>query len=215
MMALRCGMCGTMVIEGRKCSGCKPYSLDVLYNNTPLWQMGPYERASLLYAIHTIKNCYPFANLTAIEVGSYFGGFTKELLKTFNTVFSLDIDHSKLQQECIDDARLKRILGDSKVTLPKILKQTDPDFILIDGDHSYNGVKGDLQAIVDSLREESRPFIFVHDAAYPESRKALEEFKKSNSEYEVDVNFAPGVPFGETCVGGLAFICKKEKKGSK
>lgn len=183
--------------------------LNELYDNTPLWQMAPYERASLLYVINKIEQNTK-NKITAVEIGSYCGGFTKELLKHFDNVFSIDIDHSKIPKNIAYHPCLKQIEGDSSKVLKSVLSIRLVDFILVDGDHSYNGVKNDLEAIAKSLPPTSSPLIFVHDAAYPDSRKALQEFKEKYTKYEVDLNFAPGLPFGETKVGGLAFIYKKQ-----
>ena len=52
------------------------------------------------------------------------------------------------------------------------------DFVLIDGDHSYEGVKADLNAYYPKLKKGGH--IFVHDCFRDEIVKAIHEYREEN-----------------------------------
>ena len=95
---------------------------------------------------------YDFKNV--MEIG-FNAGHSADLFMSTQSkfkMFSFDIgEHSvvKISKEYIDKKfpnRHNLVLGDSKKTIPEFANHNDIkfDFILIDGDHSYQGAKLDL-----------------------------------------------------------------------
>lgn len=170
-----------------------------LYDNKVLWQMETGDRLAIFYILANLKRRH-----YAVEVGTYKGGLLKELVKAFNKVASIDIDHSQVDnKDTYKNAEW--IERDSSVGITKALTNEAPDLLVIDGSHSYEGVKQDIRL---ALSHHNAPgIILVHDAAYPPAKKALEEIKTN---YFVDLNFVPGVKFGETQIGGFALFVNTE-----
>lgn len=73
--------------------------------------------------------------------------------------------------------RIQIIRGDSKEVLPTLTQKFDR--IYIDGDHSYQGAKKDMELSLPLLKENGR--IEVDDLHYKEVRQAFNEFVKENN----------------------------------
>lgn len=80
----------------------------------------------------------------AVEIGSYDGGCLHAYNQIFEKVISIDLaNRSRLKE-------VDYIIGDSKKALPSLKqiiggKNTKIDFLMIDGDHTYDGVKADFE----------------------------------------------------------------------
>lgn len=72
--------------------------------------------------------------------------------------------------------RASIIRGSSIDILPTLKDKFD--FIYVDGDHSYEGAKRDLELSLPLLKEDGK--IIVDDLQYPSVRKAFQEFIKEN-----------------------------------
>jgi hypothetical protein len=175
-----------------------------LYDQTVLWQMSPSERMAMFY----IFNKMPMRR-TAIEIGSFKGGFTKVLSEHFKRVISIDIDHSNIvDKEAYNNVTW--LTGTSAEWLSIMAFNVDVDFILVDGDHTYESVFIDLDLILYHLK--SSALVLVHDAEYSESKKALQDIvDKYKNEYDSDLYFVRGDEFKGNKVGGLALFKKKCK----
>src|SRR5262249_30993469 len=111
--------------------------------------------------------------------------------------FSIDIDPTVAERF----QRFKNvtfITGDSGLILPILLKElqasgTDVDFLLIDGDHSPEGVRRDVSAVLCYVPR--RPFfLMVHDSFNTGCRWGLENAGWADSPHchFVDLDFIPG-----------------------
>lgn len=101
-------------------------------------QQKPKEFYGLLKAIVEMQN-----NKIAVEIGSYDGGCLHAYVKLFDKVVSIDLQN----RSQLKDAYY--IIGDSHNALPVLKeiiggKNTKIDFLMIDGDHSYDGVRADF-----------------------------------------------------------------------
>lgn len=155
------------------------------------WQMNHSERLAVTALLSRHKpRC-------SIEVGTYMGGSLSLISQYSHTVFSIDIDPSipnKFRQ--FDNVCF--LTGPSKIILPLLLKELDGeqipvDFILIDGDHSAEGIKQDLESVLSYIPKKPL-FIVMHDSFNPECRRGMQEVNWEGSPYVhwVDLDFIPG-----------------------
>jgi predicted O-methyltransferase YrrM len=110
-------------------------------------QQKPKEFCGLLETLNEMTS-----NKIAVEIGSYDGGCLHAYIKLFDKVISIDLENRSRLKE------VDYIIGDSKNCLP-ILKETiggkntKIDFLMIDGDHTYNGVKADFELYSKLVRK--------------------------------------------------------------
>lgn len=180
--------------------------MDELLNVEALWQMSQAEKASILYLLDRLPQTQ-----TAIEVGTYKGGFVRVLAKRFKTVFSLDLDHSNVVGK-LDFPNVVWVQGDSRVTLPAVLAELagqSIDVILIDGDHRYDAVLSDINHVLRHV-PVSPLLLLMHDSWYTETRDAINwaNWNQSPHVQWVEKDFVVGDLVGEPqrsfFVGGLA-----------
>ena len=171
-----------------------------LLDNNPLWQFSLAEKAAVLHLL----SCMP-QRRTAIEIGSYKGGFLRVLAHQFHWVFSLDIDHSHLPER----PNVRFVAGDSKQTLPQLNHLPDVDLILIDGDHAFETVLADINNAL-TFTPTATQAILIHDSWYTPTREAITQANWAENPYVyyVEKDFVPGdmvgSPDGNLFVGGLA-----------
>lgn len=178
--------------------------LDDIYDYSVCWQMSPQERASILLILRRLEY-----STTAIEIGCYTGGFLRQLVATHQHVFSIDLDHKLIDKNNRNFSLVSWFTGDSKEQIPIALTSaTLPiSFMLIDGDHSYNGVSTDLYKCLEYI-PTTECIILVHDSWYGPSRKALLDFPFYNYKHVhfVDLDYCTGTFANNDWVGGLALI---------
>lgn len=192
--------------------------LDGVYNDSICWQMSKSERASIFFLINQLKR-----KKNAIEIGSYCGGLLNNLSKEFENVYSVDIDHSLIEnKEGLKN--IEYILGDSKETLPKLisdinLKEKEINFILIDGDHEYETVYQDIQNILN-IKPQGDLILLLHDSWYSGVRQAINDTNWESNPYisYIDTDFCTGDLMWSDYrneylyVGGLALIIMSDSK---
>lgn len=176
----------------------------------PKWQMNHAERSALRAVLERVRPRH------AIEVGTFHGGSLSLISQYCEAVFSLDIDPTIPQRiKGIKNAQF--IIGPSAKTLPPLLSglsaaRIEPEFILIDADHSEQGVRGDIQ-IVLSRAPKVRTFVMMHDSFNPGCRRGIVTAGWENHPFvhSVEVDFvsgsvvdAPGTPADGEMWGGLA-----------
>lgn len=151
----------------------------------------------------------------AIEIGSAEGGSLARIASHSEEVHSIDLTHEDLAVELPDHVTLHT--GSSTQILPGLLAElTDAgrlvDFALVDGDHSFEGVAGDLRALLRSPAT-ARSTIVVHDTMNQEVRAGIESVGLDDYAkivyYELD--FVPGYMYREGAArnavwGGLGLI---------
>jgi len=166
---------------------------DILYPSCLCehWQMNHSERLAVTALLSRHKpRC-------SIEVGTYMGGSLSLISQYSHTVFSIDIDPS-IPNKFRQFSNVCFLTGPSKVILPLLLKELDReripvDFILIDGDHSADGIKQDLESVLSYIPKKPL-FIVMHDSFNPECRRGMREvdWEKSPYVHWVDLDFIPG-----------------------
>ncbi len=165
----------------------------------------------------------------ALEIGTYQGGSLQIISKFAEKVYSIDIstEYQDLLSNSFDNVIFN--YGDSKKLVGKILKEIEEsgkklEFVLIDGDHSTEGVKSDIEAVLN-YRPKSDLYIIFHDSFHPRSRQGILEASWDKSKYVhyVEVDYIPGVFHYEafdtakpkTMYGGLCLALLKpyEREG--
>ncbi len=168
-------------------------------NDYPLpWFMTRWEKLAFVSMVERLKPS------VAIEIGNASGGSLQVLSKNCAKVYALDYDaavHEKLKSKF---SNVSFHTGDSKAILPALLKQISDrgerlEFILIDGDHSTSGVRGDINAILHNYKPITTCYIIFHDSFNPVCRKGIVDADWENCPYihGVDIDFLPGYVFAE------------------
>jgi glycosyltransferase involved in cell wall biosynthesis len=172
------------------------------------WQMHDSERMGLMALLARHKP------VCSIEIGTYGGGSLSLIAQYSNFVFSIDIDESIPGR--FQFPNVSFLTGPSTLVLPQLFAELDRagiavDFVLIDGDHSAEGVKGDIACLLQYVPK--RPlFVVLHDSFNPGCRSGMLESPWAKSPYchAVDLDFIPGRvseyegPFQGQLWGGLA-----------
>jgi glycosyltransferase involved in cell wall biosynthesis len=170
------------------------------------WQMHDSERMAVTALLSRLKP------VCSIEIGTYMGGSLSLISQFSQIVFSIDIEPVMVPSR----ENVSFLTGPSEIVLPKLLNELDeagvaPHFILIDADHSTEGVKRDIKMVLDYVPREPL-FVMLHDSFNPECRRGMLDAGWSESPYchFIDVDFVPGRvvevadhSFGELW-GGLA-----------
>ena len=135
----------------------------------------------------------------AIEVGTYQGGSLQVLAHFCDRVSSIDIDPSIADTLGSRFSNVTFHTGNSAEILPSVLRSgaqgCDPvGFVLIDGDHSTEGVRRDINALL-SVPPSCEMVVLMHDAFNPDCRAGILTANWQGSPYvhEVEIDYIPGV----------------------
>ncbi len=173
------------------------------------WQMSYGERAAFEGLVSQVSP------KLAVEIGTAEGGSLKRIAAHSDEVHSFD-----LVAPVDEVAQLENVTfhtGDSHQLLVEFLEHTAAeqrsiDFVLIDGDHSADGVKRD---ILDVLGSDAvvRTIIVLHDTFNPEVRRGIEAAHVQDHPKVAlfDLDLVPGYvprngPFRLELWGGLGLI---------
>jgi predicted O-methyltransferase YrrM len=185
------------------------------------WQMNHSERLALTALL---KRHRPACS---IEIGTYQGGSLSLLAQESRMVFSIDIDPT-IPAKFASYSNVSCLTGPSTTLLPLLFQELDEagidvDFILLDGDHSAEGIRRDLVAIL-SHPPTKLLFVAMHDSVNPECRRGMLEAPWRESPYVqwVDLDFVPGRMVedgghfqGELWGGlGLAYLAPTRRRDS-
>jgi hypothetical protein len=175
----------------------------------PANQMSFGERAALVGLLEQIEP------RLSLEIGTYEGGSLRWIAEHSDHVDTFDLDDLVYDRTGLLNVSFHQ--GDSKVTVPRVLawyteQGIAVDFVLIDGDHSSEGVRTDLEHVLDSPAC-ARTVIAVHDAGNEEARHGIQlvEAAAHPRVVYVEPDFVPGYEFADGDVrgqrwGGLALI---------
>lgn len=148
-------------------------SFDKICSNSSMWSTVD----ALLY--WKLFNEYNFSNI--LEIGVYQGLTTGLMLETSNNIQSYTGIDIKLQLNKFN------IIYNDYLKYTKFYEQSSRkfkfsgtyDFILIDGDHSYNGALTDLLTTSQLLSKNG--ILAIDDYSLPDVAAAMEEFKKTTN----------------------------------
>lgn len=156
------------------------------------WQMSRAEKYCL---IHLLENLNPEYS---IEIGTYKGGSLQVLSEYSKYVYSIDIDSEpKNKLEKIFKNVIFKV-GKSYDIINNVMKEIESkkgklNFILVDGDHSKNGVRKDLECIL-SHNFKHPLTIILHDSFNPQCRSGMKsiDYKNYNSIEHIDLDYIHG-----------------------
>ena len=165
-----------------------------LFDNLPLyWQMTRCEKYALASVVEIANPDI------AIEIGTYKGGSLQIIAKKAKKTYSIDTspECKETLSEHFDNVEF--LTGDSKQLLPplfKMLKEKKKSlgFVLIDGDHSTEGVRTDINTVLQYV--PVRPlYVVFHDSFHPPCREGLlsADWQRCSYVHYVEVDFIPGV----------------------
>ncbi|MBV8901658.1 MAG: class I SAM-dependent methyltransferase [Verrucomicrobia bacterium] len=156
------------------------------------WLMSPAEQIGVIYLLERLKP------RVSIEIGTRYGGSLQVLAKLSEKVYSLDLDPDVPRRLAGKFANVEYITGSSRTTLPPLVEQlqkaNEPvSFVLIDGDHSAEGVRCDIDSILQ-FRPVTPLFIIMHDSYNPECRKGITSANWAGNPYvhSVELDFISG-----------------------
>jgi cephalosporin hydroxylase len=156
------------------------------------WEMTDAERLALTGLLAKLRpEC-------AIEVGVYRAGSLSVLSQYCKKVYALDIDPTCEAQFHDKFHNVEFVTGDSRLTLPQVLAQIEAaqeslGFILIDADHSREGIQHDIDSVL-RYTPGAPLYIIMHDSFNPECRRGIKEAKWSTSPHVhmVELDFVAG-----------------------
>ena len=135
----------------------------------------------------------------AIEVGTYKGGSLQVLAHFCEHVASIDIDSSVPDALAGQFTNVTFYTGNSAELLPSVLQSNVQDrkpvgFVLIDGDHSTEGVRRDINALL-SVPPSADMVVLMHDAFNPDCRAGIlsADWELCPYVHEVEIDYIPGV----------------------
>jgi cephalosporin hydroxylase len=151
----------------------------------------------------------------AIEIGTAEGGSLARLAEHSDEVHSFDLILPSEQLRELSNVTLHT--GDGHELLPKLLSRLSDagrsvDFALVDGDHSAEGVRRDVEDLLDSPAV-GNTVIVVHDTMNETVRAGLEQVRYDGypKVAYVDLDFVAGHlsvdgPYAGQLWGGLGLI---------
>ena len=156
----------------------------------PVWLMEHAERAAMYLLMSRIRP------QVVIEIGARYAGSTFVFSQFARKVYVFDIDAAVVER-CRHLKNVEVIVGDSSELIPAFMERLDTsgegwDFALVDGDHSAEAVRKDLDALL--ARRPRRPaWISMHDSFNPECRRGIRQANWSLPwVHHVELDFVPG-----------------------
>jgi cephalosporin hydroxylase len=144
-----------------------------------------------------------------IEIGTYEGGSLSFLARHSTHVHTFDLYDLVLDRTAFDNVTFHT--GDSKALLPELLRSLEHegatvDVALVDGDHSAEGVRQDLQNLLDSPAT-SATLVLLHDTMNEETREGIERVGLANHPKVVyhELDFVSGYEFAGGHFDGQAW----------
>ncbi len=167
----------------------------LLYPATPPelgWMMHDAEKAALLQVLRVSQ---PVA---ALEIGTCNGGSLRHIREHAKKTYSIDIDPTVRARLAPAMPNVKFLTGDSARLIPEVLAEcraagTPLNFALVDGDHRYEGVKADLNAIL-AYTPPAPLWILMHDSGNPGCRRGIVEanWAENPHVHVVELDFVAG-----------------------
>lgn len=182
------------------------------------WQMTLGERCALEGLLSQIKPAL------AIEIGTAEGGSLARVAAHSERVHSFDLVRPNPSAETLPNVTFHT--GDSHELLPRLLGDLagsgeKVDFVLVDGDHTPDGVERDVRDLLasEAIRET---VILLHDTLNDDVRRGLRavDYDAEPKVAYVDLDFvgghlSKGGPYHNELWGGLGLIVVDVAEGAR
>jgi methyltransferase family protein len=186
------------------------------------WQMTDAERAVLADVMLKLKpQC-------AIEIGVYRAGSLAVVAAHSDKVYAVDIDPACEASYSSLFSNVQFITGRSTEIVPELIDRVQASgeavqLILIDADHTEQGVRGDIESIL-AYQPPQPLYILMHDSFNPDCRRGIKNANWAANEHVhlVELDFVAGrlektnaKGYGEMWCGlGLAILLPETRKGA-
>lgn len=161
-------------------------------NSQLTWLMSHAERLALLRVLEVAR---PAA---ALEVGTAWGGSLQHIRQFAQKAHSIDIAPSVRERLEPLMPNVEFLTGASRDLIDTVLarcteRRTPLGFALIDGDHSYAGVNGDLRALL-AVRPSCPLWVLMHDSINPACRAGIADAPWADNlhVHAVELDFVTG-----------------------
>jgi hypothetical protein len=168
---------------------------ELLYPNVPTanWQMLTAERMALTGLLARLRPRH------ALELGVYYGGSLSLIAQFCERAWALDIDPAVPSRFSVPPNVDLRI-GAADRLLADTLSELDAagvalNFVLIDADHSAEGVRRDIETVIRRPNAPREPLVVaIHDSGNPGCRRGIATAGWATSPYVhgVELDFVPG-----------------------
>ncbi len=172
-----------------------------------LWQMSLVEKLTLTAILRRLRP------QLALEIGTYEGGSLQVLSTYSQAVISLDINPAVAEKLDGRFSNAEFRSGTSVHLLPDLVASFNragktPQFVLVDGDHSTEGVRRDIESLL-ALQPVNDVVVILHDSFNPDCRAGMTSANWSSSPHvhAVEIDFVPGAffqePYGTVPAGSM------------
>ena len=169
-----------------------PFFSSFKINESLKWQMSRAEKYALIQVLETLQP------EVAIEIGTFQGGSLQVISHYSREVYSLDISKAPSQLLSPQFSNVHFKIGNSYEILASIFEEIENsgkklEFILVDGDHSKNGVFKDLEAIL-KYPHKNKITIILHDSFNPQCRAGIKavDFSSNRMVEYVELDYIMG-----------------------
>lgn len=156
------------------------------------WLMSYAERIAI---IQILRTSHP---TLALEIGTARGGCLQQITEHACHTFSIDIDASVRANLEPLLSNVSFLTGQSSELIPQVLEECRQrgqslGFVLVDGDHRYEGVKADLDALL-AYRPTAPLWLLMHDSSNPECRRGIRDanWAANPHVHAVELDFVSG-----------------------
>lgn len=156
------------------------------------WQMPNIARLIMVQLLRKLKPAL------AIEIGTFKCGSLQVIAEFSKHVISVDANPCLEAEFGTRFPNVDFVSGLSQESLPEIIDRLNaegrsPDFVLVDGDHSTEGVRNDVNLLL-GIKPQGPMLILMHDSFNPACREGMltANWEQCPFVQSVDIDFMTG-----------------------